>query len=150
MDYINTYKLMLVKEDTTIPQENVKSSRAVVDLMISEYHMDKLPVEEMLAIFTNVKCDIIGIHLVSKGGLSSSSLDPRSIFAPALLTNAAGIILVHNHPSGHPEPSTYDDLLTKTLCDGAKLLGLRIVDHVIISSSDAYYSFAENGKINND
>ncbi len=87
-------------------------------------------------------------HEVSTGSLSASIVHPREVFRAAILGGAAHLILVHNHPSGDPTPSKEDVHLTRQLAQGARLLGLRIHDHVIIGSgTDAYCSLGERGMI---
>jgi DNA repair protein RadC len=82
--------------------------------------------------------------IVSEGTLSSSLVHPREVFKPAILEPAASIVLVHNHPSGDPTPSREDVRLTRQLAECARLLDLRIHDHVVIGRG-RYVSLAERG-----
>jgi DNA repair protein RadC len=92
------------------------------------------------------KNKVIGIHTVSMGSLTASVVHPREVFKPAILSNAAAIILAHNHPSGQPQPSQEDRVLTVRLVTAGKLLGISILDHVIIGDgTSAYFSFADEG-----
>jgi len=70
---------------------------------------------------------------VSKGTVSEVAVHPRELFKSALLTNAAALMVAHNHPSGSPEPSQEDIALTARLVDAGKLIGVPVVDHVIIA-----------------
>ena len=79
---------------------------------------------------------------MSIGTVNVSLAEPREIFKHSILNNAAGIILVHNHPSGDCEPSREDRRLTKRIEKCGELLGIEMYDHVIIG--DGYYSFREN------
>ncbi|MBU7012178.1 MAG: JAB domain-containing protein [Theionarchaea archaeon] len=72
---------------------------------------------------------------VSLGSLNASLVEPREVFRPALETGAKYITLVHNHPSGDPEPSDQDILLTKQLCMCSVILGIEVLDHIIIGSN---------------
>jgi DNA repair protein RadC len=83
-------------------------------------------------------------RIVSEGTLSASLVHPREVFKPAILESAASVILLHNHPSGDPTPSREDVRLTRQLADCARLLDLRIHDHVIIGRG-RYLSFAQKG-----
>ncbi len=88
-------------------------------------------------------------HLIEKrtvfiGTLNQSLVHPREIFADALNDRAAGIILVHNHPSGKHEPSKEDYDVTERLVKVGKIMGIEIMDHLIISKN-GYYSFQRNG-----
>ena len=82
--------------------------------------------------------------MVHRGSLNQSIAHPRDIFQRALLSNAARIIVGHNHPSGNPQPSENDCLFTSRLKEGAELLGMPLLDHLIVGR-DAYYSFCEEG-----
>ena len=86
--------------------------------------------------------------LVSTGTLSASLVHPREVLGPALRAGAAGLILVHNHPSGDPTPSREDLRLTRQLADGARLLDLRLHDHLIIGNgTEQWVSLAQRGAL---
>jgi DNA repair protein RadC len=85
-------------------------------------------------------------RIVSEGTLSASLVHPREVFKPAIVESAASVILVHNHPSGDPTPSREDIRLTRQLVECAKLLDLRVHDHVVIGHG-AYVSLAEQGVV---
>ena len=84
--------------------------------------------------------------IVSEGTLSASLVHPREVFKPAILESAASVILLHNHPSGDPTPSREDVRLTRQLVECARLLDLRVHDHVIVGRG-RYTSLAERGII---
>ena len=89
--------------------------------------------EEFHVAIVNAKHEYMGTALVSAGTLTSSLVHPREVFRAALLVpNACAIMVAHNHPSGCPEPSAEDLEVTKRLCDGGRLLGIPVLDHVII------------------
>jgi len=73
-----------------------------------------------------------GCHRVSEGTLTTSLVHPREVFAPAIRDAAAAIIVVHNHPSGDPEPSKEDLAVSRRLADAGRLLGIPLLDHVVI------------------
>lgn len=81
---------------------------------------------------------------VTTGILNSSLVHPREVFQPAIMEPAAGIILLHNHPSGNPEPSDEDLRITRQLAAAGKILGIPVHDHVIVAGH-AFSSFAEKG-----
>ena len=86
--------------------------------------------------------------LVSTGTLSASLVHPREVLGPALREGAAALILVHNHPSGDPTPSREDLRLTQQLADGARLLDLRLHDHIIIGNgTEQWVSLAQRGAL---
>lgn len=82
--------------------------------------------------------------LVSQGSLTASVVHPREVFNPAIRDSAAAVICVHNHPSGDPQPSQEDRVLTRRLAEAGRLLGIQVLDHIIIGRQ-AYMSFADEG-----
>lgn len=84
--------------------------------------------------------------VVSEGTLSASLVHPREVFKPAILESAASVVLLHNHPSGDPTPSREDVRLTRQLVECARLLGLRVHDHLVIGHG-RFVSLAEQGMI---
>jgi DNA repair protein RadC len=89
---------------------------------------------------------IIGEKEVSRGILNSSLAHPREVFRHAIVAPAASIILLHNHPSGNPEPSTEDIQITKQIVEAGKIVGIPVHDHIIIAGR-GFTSFAERGMI---
>jgi DNA repair protein RadC len=81
---------------------------------------------------------------ISEGTLDASIVHPRDVFREALLEPAAGIILIHNHPSGNPSPSEEDLRITKQLVEAGRLLGIRVFDHIILAG-ESYRSLADEG-----
>ncbi|MGE5329478.1 MAG: JAB domain-containing protein, partial [Deltaproteobacteria bacterium] len=107
-------------------------------LILAQKHLlDKIPVTS--------KNKIAGLHIIAVGGLNQTVVQAREVFQQALLNNAASIILFHNHPSGEVQPSRDDIELTKSLNDGGKLLGIKVLDHIIIGDSGSYTSLKERG-----
>lgn len=98
--------------------------------------------EHFICLHLNSKNRLIREALVSIGSLSTSVVHPREVFGPAVRDGAAAIILVHNHPSGDPAPSREDRECTQRLAHAGKLLGIRVLDHVILGHED-YFSFAD-------
>jgi len=92
----------------------------------------------------DAKNRVRNVDLVSKGGLTSTVVEPRDVIRPLLLNAACSAILVHNHPSGDPDPSPEDLALTERIAKACALVGIRLVDHVIVGA-DGYYSFLDTG-----
>lgn len=92
------------------------------------------------------KNQVMGMHVVSIGGITQTSVDVRVVLRYALLQGATQIVLVHNHPSGNPSPSREDEMITQNLAEACKTMRIKLMDHVIIGD-DTYYSFYENDKI---
>ncbi len=87
---------------------------------------------------------VCGVELISQGTVDTSVVAPREVYKSAILANASGLILLHNHPSGIPDPSPEDLSLTKLLKKGGQLLGIPVIDHIIIGVN-GYFSFADAG-----
>jgi DNA repair protein RadC len=137
-----------VVRDATVPPPGTLSAPDAVATLARELIPDDA--REHFGVFLlNARNGLIAYHEVSTGTLSASLVHPREVFGPALrVMGVASLILVHNHPSGDPEPSREDVRLTRQLVDVAKLLDLSIHDHVIVGNgSGAYVSFASRGLI---
>lgn len=139
-----TYTTMTISED--LPEylrktRRVTSSREVYQMF---KHLMTNPREVFLCLHLDSKNKIVCVDHVSQGSLNASIVHPRELFSSAILSASAALILIHQHPSGDPEPSREDIELTERLVEGAKLLGIRILDHIIIGE-DRYISFADRG-----
>lgn len=99
--------------------------------------------EMFLTLHLDGKNRIICMDLVSIGSLNQSIVHPREVFKTALLSNAAALILVHQHPTGDPSPSSEDISITRRLKEAGDLLGIKVLDHIIIG--ETYMSFVERG-----
>jgi DNA repair protein RadC len=106
--------------------------------------------EMFILVCLNAKNFINCIHLVSIGTLNQAVLSPREVLKAALLSNAASIAFIHNHPSGDAEPSQEDISLTRTLEKCADLFDIRVLDHVIVADDGHYESFLEKGILKSD
>jgi len=102
--------------------------------------------EHLLAFFLNARHQLIVREVISIGTLTASLAHPREIFAPAIGKAAAGVILVHNHPSGDPSPSDEDIRLTQRIRQAGQILGIDLLDHVIVAESGSY-SFKTAGRL---
>ncbi len=102
-------------------------------------------VEKVLALHLTTKNELIGVHVVSLGTLDASLVHPRDVFKAACLSNAAGLILAHNHPSGDPTPSGDDRALAERLRQAGELLGVQLLDFLIVTDTERYFSFKAAG-----
>ncbi len=102
--------------------------------------------EYFLSLHLNSKNQLIREVLVSVGSLSTSVVHPREVFSAAVRDSTAALIFLHNHPSGDPAPSREDRECTQRLCRAGKILGIRVLDHIILGHDD-YFSFADAGQI---
>jgi len=90
--------------------------------------------EILLSVMLTVKNDLIGVETVSIGSITASTTTPRDVFKSAILANAVAIIVCHNHPSGDLIPSDSDIALTKQIVEAGELLGIKVLDHLIVSN----------------
>ncbi len=112
--------------DRAIIRSPADASRLVMN------DMSMLDREHFRIILLNTKNHVLGIEPVSVGNLNSTIVHPREIFKIPIKRSAASVILVHNHPSGDPEPSKEDCDITRRLCDAGELLGISVLDHIVI------------------
>ncbi len=91
--------------------------------------------EHFVVFYLDTRQQEIKREIISVGILNASLIHPREVFEPAILHNAAQILVAHNHPSGDPSPSGDDVEVTKRLCEAGKILGIEVVDHVVVSES---------------
>ncbi len=103
-----------------------------------------LPQEEFWVLLMNHAARVINKVRISRGGIDQTTADVRSILREALLQRATQIALIHNHPSGNPQPSMEDQKLTQFVQKGAQTMNIRLTDHVIITDGK-YYSFIDEG-----
>jgi len=105
-----------------------------------------IPQEHLVALMLDTKNRYMDFCIVSKGTLSGSPAHPREVFKAAIRQSASAIILMHNHPSGDPTPSSDDIAVTRTLIEAGKILGIRVLDHIILGQQ-SYFSFKDEGRM---
>jgi DNA repair protein RadC len=122
-------------------REALSSPQAVIDF--ARVKLAGLPHEAFMVIYLNVKNEVLRHEVLHEGTVDRAVVYPRRIVEAALANHAAGLILVHNHPSGDPDPSSDDKRLTRSIAEAARTVDIRVIDHVIVGKS-GYYSFNEN------
>lgn len=127
-------------------QETIGSDRDVVALF--QPLLAPLPHEEFWVLYLNTSNRILSKVRVGQGGVSGTAVDPKLIVKRAVEQLASAVVLVHNHPSGNPEPSPDDNQLTDKITRAAGLFDIRVVDHIIITPGICY-SFREHGFFDN-
>ncbi len=140
---IPVYKVTLVKEGThsQLERPQVKDAKGAAETLAA--YLAGEDREHFVVMLLNGKNRIIGINTVSIGSLSSSLAHPREVLKPAILCNAAAIIVAHNHPSGQLTPSPEDLDVTHRLKVAGDILGVEVLDHVLLAGGK-WYSFAEH------
>ncbi len=116
--------------------------KEVFDLLSPK--LSNLDREHFVALLLDNRQRLLEVKTISIGSLDASIVHPRELFKSCVRRSAAGIILVHNHPSGDPRPSLEDKIVTERLIKAGRLLGIHILDHVVIGE-DSFYSMQEHG-----
>jgi DNA repair protein RadC len=124
--------------------EKIEGPESVFNLLKNEIGNKKKESFYILSLTT--RNNLISVDKVSTGTLSASLAHPREVFLPAIKNSASSVIVVHNHPSGDPQPSEDDLNITKRLTEAGKILGINVVDHIIVSRTN-YFSFKDKGLI---
>lgn len=123
----------------TAPEQCTEAFRTLIGLPDREF---------FVAMHLDGKNRINSVSVISQGSLNQSIVHPREVFKCALLSNAAAIIVVHNHPSGDVTPSQEDIAITKRLKEAGDIMGIRILDHIIVNTDNGdFCSFVERGLI---
>ena len=122
----------------------ITSSQSIYDLMRSE--IGNLTHEEIWTIYLGRRNDVLLTKRITSGSAVASIFDIKAIMKEALLMEAQGLVLCHNHPSGNLTPSGPDDQITRKMKEGAQIMDLRMVDHLIISAS-GFYSYYDSGRL---
>jgi len=146
---IQKFSLRVVKENggRYDLDKTINNPIAARNLFLEVAELDKRSEEVFVMATIDVRNKVTGLFEVSTGTLNSSLVTPREVFKRAILQNAAGIVLGHNHPSGNIDASSDDIQITKKLVKSGKILGVNVVDHIIIGSEGNYSSMKEENQI---
>lgn len=143
-NYISLIRLKMVKEKTLFYEtEKLDTPEKIAEVAMQ--HIEGAVRECLIVISLDNQLYPLAIEIVSVGTVNTTVAVPREIFKHAVLSNAVGIILVHNHPSGCLSPSQEDITFTRKVKHAGALLGIDVYDHIIIGSDErCYFSFREN------
>ena len=145
---LDVVQVKLVMDKTLYSEEQLSSPDQVVQFMrkeLSEYDR-----EVFCILNCTTKSQVINMNIVSMGTINASLVTGREVFKSAILSNASYVILLHNHPSGDPQPSHHDFLVTSKLCAGGNILGIDVLDHIIVGGrTGKYHSMAKEGELEN-
>lgn len=125
----------------------VTCSKVAYELLLASWNKDTIELQESFKVLlVNRNSKVLGIYEMSSGSTCGTLVDPKLVFTAALRAAASNIIIAHNHPSGCTAPSEADKQLTLKINQGAKLLDIRLLDHIIITNN-GYCSFGDEGLI---
>jgi DNA repair protein RadC len=132
----------LVKRALKIGEEMLPVIHSTKDVIAQVGYLRNKLREHLVVLYLNARNEMLFRKHMFVGTLNANLVHPREIFAEALRQNAASVILVHNHPSGDPEPSQDDLEITKRIVEAGKIMGIDVLDHIIIAKTKAF-SFKE-------
>jgi DNA repair protein RadC len=130
------YKLLLLKGGVYMILKTNVQAVGIAQKLITDWNK-----EHAIGIYLRASGGLIRAEVLTMGTLTGSVLTPRDVFKPALIYNAASVILLHNHPSGDLMPSDGDKATTKQIRQAAKIMMIMFQDHVIFGMGNEYYSF---------
>lgn len=140
---VEVIEIKLVRHEVDVPFNSaIRSSNDAADIL--KAYIGDCDREHFVAVMLDTKNKVAAINTVSIGSLNSSIVHPREVFKAAILHNSNCILLGHNHPSGVLTPSSEDLITTNRLVDAGNILGIKILDHIIVSESD-HLSFLDKG-----
>jgi len=143
-DEVIAKALSIIKRRLRKPGEAMTSPQSVKDYLTIK--LAELEHEVFFTLWLDGQHRVIQFGSMFRGTLSQTSVYPREVVKEALRINAGAVIFAHNHPSGMPEPSRADEMLTKTLQEALALVDVKVLDHIIVGGTDTV-SFAERGLI---
>jgi DNA repair protein RadC len=124
----------------------IKSSKEAGKLLFETWDKDTIGLQETFKVLLlNNSNKVKGIYELSTGGITGTLVDIRILFAVILKSLSVAIILSHSHPSGNLKPSEADKQLTQKIKNAATLFDVKVLDHIIVTPSGAYYSFSDEG-----
>lgn len=141
---IKVVSIRLVDDPPLYSNRALQTAQDVLDTVGEEIR--KYDRELFCILNLRSKNQVINMNIVSMGTLNITLVHPREVFKSAILSNAAGIMLIHNHPSGECSPSKEDIEVTKRMAEAGDLMGITVLDHIILGEQE-YYSFRETGML---
>ena len=132
----------LIKRALEVGEETLPKIESIKDVIAQMSYLRDKTREHLAALYLNARNELVFKKHIFVGTLDANIAHPREIFEHALANHASSVILVHNHPSGDPEPSKADLEITKRILEAGKILGIDLLDHIIITKTKAF-SFKE-------
>ncbi len=125
-------------------QTIIRTSGDIYDIL--KYEIGNKNQEEIWMLTLRRNNSLLGRHAITRGSATASVFDPKLLLKQAILDEAEGIIMAHNHPSGNLRPSPQDDAITRSMQNAANAMNIRMLDHLIVTAS-GYYSYADEGRL---
>jgi DNA repair protein RadC len=144
ISYTPIYRIMLVR-DGDFPTERVQISCPDDGAALIGRYLEHADREHLVVVMVDTRNQLIGINTAAIGTLNFAAMHPREVFKPAILCNAAAILVGHNHVSGCPEPSHEDIKIAQRLKESAKVIDMQLMDFIIVTDDGPHVSFKERG-----
>ena len=142
VDFRHVYKNPIPKDERI----KIKSSADCFKYLQGVYNPDELELRESFyAVYLNRQNEVLGSYLIGVGSVAACVVPIAAVVRGALLCNASGVILSHNHPSGQLLPSENDNTTTKNIKKALQICEINLLDHIIVGGSGSYYSFTDEG-----
>lgn len=134
----NRLPFLVAHKMENVPDRIYSSPQTIAELFTSVFRIDKKAEEYVYMIAFNSAQEIIGVFLIGKGTVNMCVCSPREIFIRALAVGAVGIVTVHNHPSGHINPSKNDSTMCDRIRQAGQLIGIELLDFIIIGKNQFF------------
>ena len=137
---LEVVNIRLVKEPTLYGEESLTDTDQTIRFM--QKYLSDFDREIVCVLNLNTHNEVLSMNVVSMGTINQALVSPRDVFKAAILSNACGVILFHNHPSGRANPSAEDLTVTRKLLEAGRALDIEVLDHIIVGGyTGASYSF---------
>ena len=145
-DLYNVSEVKLTYESNNKSKKKIRADTSAMIYTLMMNNWEQIEYRESFKILLLDRASqVLGINTVSMGGLSDAQVDVRMILQCALLANASGVAVCHNHPSGNVNPSFADDMMTVKINKACRTMDIELIDHLIIAPY-GYYSYADEGR----
>jgi DNA repair protein RadC len=136
------YSFQITREEAPSYPTGAEVTSPAAAITIARHLIGSEITEVIVAFFLDARHRLTGFAEIVRGTLNANRLTPRDVLTPALLANAAAVILVHNHPSGDASPSRADRVVTSAMRSACEMVGVSLLDHIVVSDG-GHYSFRE-------
>lgn len=130
--------VLKIEEELDVELHGLESPNEVIEILRNGYNLHKLATEHMILLCLNTKLQPIATFQIAQGGPNSCCIEIPGIFTRAVLSNARGILLAHNHPSDDVEPSSSDLKICERIKEAGALIGVQLVDFIIVGGDNSF------------
>lgn len=143
---ISEVKLIYLTKVKSSDRLQIKCSKDAFEIFMNVWDKNSIEHhEEFMLLLLNRSNKVLGVTKISQGGTTGTVTDVKIILQYAIKSNSCGIIISHNHPSGNLNPSESDSRITQKVKQAAEIMDIQLLDHLILTPDNEFYSFADNG-----